>query len=175
MEKLLIVVDYQKDFVDGALGFAGAELLAEPIAAHIEKRRKEGWRILFTMDTHHENYLSTQEGRLLPVQHCLRGSDGWRLYGAVCDAVRKEDVIIEKGALGSWELMGRLMANPADEIEFCGLVSNMCVISNAVVAKAALPEARVSVLKNLTASFDPSLHEKAMDVMAGMQIFVEEA
>jgi len=174
MDKLLIVVDYQQDFVDGALGFDGAELLAEPIAEHIAKRRKEGWKILFTYDTHHEGYLSTQEGTLLPVTHCLHGSEGWQLYGAVQEAKQASDTIIEKGALGSWELMGHLMMNPAEEVELCGLVSNMCVISNAVITKAALPEAKVTVLKNLTASFDPDLHQKAMDVMAGMQIFIQE-
>lgn len=173
MEKLLIVVDYQKDFVDGALGFAGAALLAAPIAAHIEKCRSEGWRILFTFDTHKEDYLSTQEGRLLPVPHCLKGSEGWQLYGAVADVRREGDICIEKGALGSHELMAYLLEHPAGEIQLCGLVSNMCVISNAVIVKAALPEAKVTVLKKLTDSFDPALHKKAMDVMAGMQITIE--
>ena len=174
MNKLLIVVDYQNDFVNGTLGFEGAELLEIPIAEQIAKRRKDGWKILFTYDTHSEKYLSTQEGTLLPVEHCLRGSYGWQLYGEVREAKRPNDYVIEKGALGSWELMGHLMTFPADEIELCGLVSNMCVISNAVIAKAALPEAKVTVLKNLTASFDPDLHQKAMDVMAGMQIFIQE-
>lgn len=170
---LLIVVDYQKDFVDGALGFAGAELLDGPIAGHINARRGEGWDILFTFDTHAPEYLTTQEGKRLPVEHCIAGTPGHGLYGEVGKARWPEDKCIEKPALGSRELMGYLAEREYEEIELCGLVSHMCVLSNAVICKAALPEARVAVKERLAASFDPELHQKAMDVLRGIQIDVE--
>lgn len=167
------MVDYQKDFVDGALGFAGAELLDGPIASHIDACRGEGWDIIFTLDTHAREYLTTQEGNRLPVKHCIRGTPGHALYGRVALARRPEDVSIEKPALGSRALMEHLAHREYQQIQLCGLVSHMCVLSNAVIAKAALPEARVVVKERLTASFDPELHGKAMDVLRGIQIDVE--
>ena len=152
MRKVLLVVDFQKDFVDGALGFPGAEALEAPLCRRIERAR--------------------QEGRRLPTPHCIEGTPGWALYGRVADLRREEDVCFCKGALGSRELLLYLMDHPVEEIELCGLVSNMCVLSNAVVCKAALPECRVAVNEALTRSFDPALHAKAMDVLRGVQIDV---
>ncbi len=116
--------------------------------------------------------LPAQEGRRLPTPHCIEGTPGWALYGRVADLRREEDVCFCKGALGSRELLLYLMDHPVEEIELCGLVSNMCVLSNAVVCKAALPECRVAVNEALTRSFDPALHAKAMDVLRGVQIDV---
>ena len=97
MKRLLLVVDYQKDFVDGALGFAGAEKLDGPISAKIAQYRAAGDDVAFTMDTHGPDYLDTQEGRKLPVTHCLRGSDGWQLYGETGQALdRGRDKVLEK-------------------------------------------------------------------------------
>lgn len=172
MNKVLLVVDYQRDFVDGALGFAGAEALEGPICERIERARAEGWQVWFTFDTHHEGYLDTQEGRRLPVPHCIKGSDGWRLYGRVEALRHKQDICFYKNALGSRELLRYLEEHPVEEMELCGLVSNMCVLSNAIVAKAALPECRVTVNERLTRSFDEKLHAEAMDVLRGVQIDV---
>ena len=91
MKKVLLVVDYQKDFVDGALGFPGAETLEAPICRRIEAARADGWDVWFTFDTHTEDYLSTQEGRKLPVPHCIKDSDGWKLYGGVAQQQREDD------------------------------------------------------------------------------------
>ena len=105
MKRLLLVVDYQKDFVDGALGFADAEKLDGPIAAKIAQYRAAGDDVAFTMDTHGPDYLDTQEGRKLPVTHCLRGSDGWQLYGETGQAMDKgRDKVLEKSAFPSLEL-----------------------------------------------------------------------
>lgn len=172
MKKVLLVVDYQKDFVDGALGFAGAETLAEPICRRIDRARAEGWEVWFTFDTHAQDYLNTQEGTKLPVLHCIKDSEGWQLYGAVAEKKQDGDVCFYKGALGSRELLLYLTEHPADEMELCGLVSNMCVLSNAVVVKAACPECRVAINEPLTMSFDKDLHNKAMDVLRGIQIEV---
>ena len=172
MDKGLLVVDYERDVVDGALGFAGAEALETPICERIERARDEGWQVWFTFDTHHEGYLDTREGRRLPVLHCIKGSDGWRLYGRVEELRHKQDICFYKGALGSRELLLYLLEHPVEEMELCGLVSNMCVLSNAIVVKAALPECRVTVNERLTRSFDEKLHAEAMDVLRGVQIDV---
>lgn len=172
MNRLLIVVDYQNDFVDGSLGFPGAEKLAGPIAARIREYRANGDDVVFTLDTHGPDYLNTQEGRRLPVSHCIRDTDGWKLYGAVAEAARDEDVSFCKPTFPSLELGQWLEGRGYSQVELCGLVSNICVLSNAVIAKAALPEAEIIVDANLTASGDPILHEKALDVLEGIQVTV---
>lgn len=172
MKKLLVVVDYQKDFVDGALGFPGAEKLEGPICEKIERYNKNGWDVAFTYDTHGADYLKTQEGRKLPVPHCVKGSDGWRLYGRVEQYRTQTTPCFEKPAFGSMELAGYAAEQGYEEVELCGLVSSICVISNAVLVKAALPEARVTVDARCTGGGDRALHEKALDVMSGLQIEV---
>ena len=165
MKKLLVVVDYQKDFVDGSLGFSGAELLDAPIAAKIAAYHAASDDVVFTLDTHTPDYLSTQEGRKLPAVHCVRGSVGWELYGETARAAREAD--LPSLALGEW-----LKGQDYGQIELVGLVSNICVLSNVVIAKAALPEAEIVVDAACTASFDPALHEKCLDVLAGLQVTV---
>ena len=172
MRKVLLVVDFQKDFVDGALGFPGAEALEAPLCRRIERARQEGWAVWFTLDTHPADYLRTQEGRRLPTPHCIEGTPGWALYGRVADLRREEDVCFCKGALGSRELLLYLMDHPVEEIELCGVVTNMCVIANAVLVQSAFPNAEVTIDASLCLSFDPALHEKALDVMEGMQMHV---
>lgn len=170
MKKALVTVDFQKDFVDGALGFDGAAALDEKIAARIKQALEDGTDLLFTLDTHSENYLETAEGKKLPVKHCIKGTDGWRLYGKTAAFLPEAAAVFEKSAFGSPELAEFLKKQDYSEVEFVGLVSNICVISNAVLAKSALPEAKIVVNAPLTASFDKDLHQKALDVMAGMQI-----
>ena len=106
------------------------------------------------------------------MEHCIKGTPGHALFGETGKEARPEDPLLHKGALGSRELMAYFAEHPCDEIELVGLVSNMCVISNAVICKAALPEARVCVREELTKSFDPDLHQKTMEVLRGMQIDV---
>ena len=171
-KKLLIVVDYQKDFVSGALGFAGAETLDGRIAEKIRACRAAGGTVAFTLDTHGEDYLATQEGRKLPVAHCVRGSDGWALYGKTAEERRPEDLCFEKPTFPSLALAEYLAREQFTVIELVGLVSHMCVLSNAVMAKAAAPEAEIVIDAQCTASFDPALHEKALDVMEALQMTV---
>lgn len=181
MSRLLIVVDYQNDFVDGALGFAGAELLDSRIVAKIREYRASGDAVAFTFDTHPDSYLQTQEGRNLPVEHCIKGTQGWELYGGVALERREGDPVFEKPTFGSADLFQYLLAaqsqaqpgEPAfSSIELVGLVSNICVLSNAVVAKTACPEAEVVVDAACTASFDPKLNEEVLDVLEGIQVKV---
>jgi nicotinamidase/pyrazinamidase len=173
MKKLLVVIDYQNDFVNGALGFPGAEKLDGPICEKISQYRSEpDSDIIFTLDTHGKNYLDTQEGRHLPTPHCIAGTCGWELYGKTGEMCCDEDIVIEKPSFGSLELMDIAEENCYEQIELVGLVSNICVISNAVLLKTALPEAEIIVDASCTASFDPTLNEKCLDVMEGLQIKV---
>lgn len=177
MKKILIVVDFQKDFVDGSLGFDHAEILDEKIYQKIKKYHRENHDLIFTFDTHEENYLDTQEGHKLPIEHCFKGTPGWQLYGKVGAFFEehqddKNIKKIEKGAFASLELGNYLFGKAYDQVELVGLVSNICVISNAIIVKAALPEAQVIVDANCTGSPLANLHEKSLDVMAGLQIEV---
>ena len=174
MERYLFVIDYQNDFVDGALGFPGAEKLDAGIAAKV--RAYGPGRVLFTRDTHFENYLDTREGRLLPVTHCIRGTEGWQLYGETAAACAEVNApAIDKLVFGmdvTDPATAAVLPQRADEIELVGLVSNICVVSNACVLQARYPEARIIVDASLTASMDPVMHEKVMDVLEGFQVKV---
>lgn len=174
MERYLFVIDYQKDFVDGALGFPGAEKLDAGIAAKIRAYGKG--HVLFTRDTHFENYLSTREGRALPVIHCLKGSEGWQVYGETAKALEEvEAKAIDKLVFGmdvTDPATAAVLPERAEEIELVGLVSNICVVSNAVVLQSRYPEATITVDASLTDSLDKDLHEKVLDVLGGFQVRV---
>ncbi len=170
--KALVVVDYQKDFVDGALGFAGAETLEPVILKKIAECRKNGGQVIFTLDTHGEDYLNTAEGKKLPLPHCIDGTEGHRLYGNVENSVEIGDNFVKKPSFGSLELAEMLKTSGFDEVELCGLVTDICVISNAVLAKAALPESRIIVDKTACLCADRAAHERALEVMRGLQIDV---
>ncbi len=177
-KRVLVVVDYQKDFVDGALGFESAKNLDKGIAALMKEYAEDkNGLILCTFDTHGEDYLKTQEGRKLPVEHCIDGTEGWKLYGEtemMEIMYPMECTRIKKPTFGSMTLATRLMdldkTFGIESITFVGVVTNMCVISNAVIAKAACPEAEIIIKKDLVDSFDKELHQKALDVMASMQM-----
>lgn len=174
MDRYLFVIDYQNDFVDGALGFPGAELLDEKIAAKIRAYGKG--HVLFTRDTHFENYLSTREGKNLPVKHCIKGTHGWQVYGKTADALAEaEAAAIDKLVFGmdvTDPAVAAVLPEKADEIELVGLVSNICVISNACVLQSRYPEATIIVDAACTDSFDKGLHEKVLDVLEGFQVKV---
>ena len=174
MNRYLFVIDYQNDFVDGVLGFPGAELLDEKIAAKVRAYGKD--HVLFTRDTHFENYLTTREGKNLPVEHCIKGSHGWQVYGQTAKALAEVDAkAIDKLVFGmdvSDPAVAAVLPESADEIELVGLVSNICVVSNAVVLQSKYPEAALIVDASCTDSFDRSLHEKVLDVLSGFQVQV---
>ena len=197
-KKVLVVVDYQKDFVDGALGFESAKNLDKGIATLMKEYAEDKNGVIFcTFDTHAQNYIETQEGRKLPIEHCIDGTDGWELYGEVGMMeimYPMKCTRIKKPTFGSDSLLMKLKAlnchpvdrerfnagtdfscieNDIESITFVGVVTNMCVISNAVIAKAACPEAEIVIKKDLVDSFDKELHQKALDVMASMQMTIE--
>lgn len=171
-KKLLIVVDYQNDFVTGSLGFPGAENIEDSIAAKIKMYRgyAEQGQVIFTMDTHGKNYMQTQEGGNLPVPHCIKGEAGWDLYGKVADLKEEQDMVFPKPTFGSMELAEYLRdrSDEYESVELAGVVTNICVISNMVLAKAAMPEVPITVDAACVASNDPELGEKALALMENL-------
>ena len=148
-------------------------MLSVPTAAALRTQiESRGDDVMFTLDTHNDDYPTTQEGKNLPVPHCIAGTPGHRLFGETAACRQKQDMVFFKPSFGSMEMLCYLRTHPYQEIELVGVVTNICVISNAVLCKAALPEARVSVDASLCASNDEALHEKALDVMRGLQINV---
>ena len=172
MKKALTVVDYQNDFVSGALGFDGAEALDEKIVKRIEECREQSYDIIFTFDTHDENYLETEEGRKLPVEHCIEGTWGWQAFGKVRENILPGDKCFFKETFGSLELGDYLQEAEYEEVELCGLVSNICVFANAAIAKAACPNAKIKVNRSLTSSADAKTEEKAMEILENLHVDV---
>ena len=170
MSRLLVVVDYQNDFVDGILGFAGAEKVAPNIVKLINDFRNNGDEVVFTYDTHDNDYANTTEGQYLPPAHCIKDSKGWELYPEVAPLL-KDAKTFEKPTFGSKELGHFIEQNNFDEIYLCGLVSDICVFSNAIIAKSsASPYAKIKVVRNATSSFDLDMQEKAFDVLKHLHI-----
>lgn len=166
--KLLIIVDFQNDFVDGALGFSKAKELDQKIVEKI----KEYDDIIFTLDTHDENYLETYEGKHLPIKHCIKNTFGHEVYGKTKNYLSKALKVFEKPTFPSLELANYLKTKNYDEVEVCGLVSNICVLSNVIMVKAALPNVKIIVDKNLTSSFDEDLNNKTFDILKGIHVEV---
>lgn len=178
MNKLLVVIDYQKDFVDGALGFKKAETLEDGIYYKIKDYLRNGHKVVFTYDTHYDNYLETREGKSLPVPHCYINTEGHKLYGKLEEFVGvKNTYHYNKEAFGiAPKDMLKLVSDigmDIDEIELVGVVTNMCVISNVVTFQAQYINAELSVDGTLCASFDESLHDKALDVIEALSVKVE--
>lgn len=171
MKKLLIVVDYQKDFVDGALGFPAAKEIEEALCEKIRSYQAEGQDIICTLDTHGEDYLETQEGKNLPIPHCIKGSEGHQLYGKAAGLLSSCPQF-EKPAFGSMALAKWLEDKEYEEIELCGVVTDICVISNAVLCKAALPETQVTVDSACVAAITEEAQQAAFSVMKSLQIKV---
>ena len=134
-KKLLVVVDYQKDFVDGALGAPGTKELEPIIVEKIEQYKKDNQDVIFTKDTHYTNYLTTREGKHLPVEHCIIDSEGHALYGKVADYEKDAKKVFNKTTFGSRELAKYISRSDYEEVEFCGLVSNICVLSNIIMTQ----------------------------------------
>lgn len=175
---ILVVVDMQNDFIDGALGTAEAVSIVPAVA---KKIKNHDGRVLFTRDTHAENYLETQEGKNLPVVHCVKGTPGWEIR-AELDALRKEEPL-DKPTFGSTDL-GLILKAQDDELKaqgkagiesvtLVGLCTDICVISNALLVKAFLPEVPVIVDASCCAGVTPQSHKNALEAMKMCQIQIE--
>ncbi len=175
MKKILIVVDMQKDFVDGALGSKEAVSIVGNVVKKIEGFDGD---IIVTYDTHTENYMETQEGKKLPVPHCIKGTDGWKLDKNVQKALEnKEYKSFEKPTFGSVELAEYIKENynPDEiEIELIGLCTDICVVSNALLMKANFLETKVSVDATCCAGVTPESHNASLLTMKMCQVEVVE-
>lgn len=168
MKKLLIVVDMQNDFITGALGSKDAEEIVD----NVRKKVKSANNVIFTRDTHFDDYLQTQEGKNLPVEHCIKGTNGWQICDELLEFVKEGENVFDKVTFGCIEI-GNIIKNIDDSfdvIELCGLCTDICVISNAMIIKAALPETKVVVDSSCCAGVTKQSHQTALDAMRAVQI-----
>ena len=166
MKKTLIVVDMQNDFIDGALGTVEAQAILDNVKKKIALYRKAGDEIIFTRDTHQSDYLKTNEGKYLPVEHCIEGSRGWM----IAEGIDVPDALhINKPTFGYMDWS----AYDFEEVEIIGLCTDICVVSNALIIKAAFPEIRVSVDSACCAGVSPESHEAALLTMKMCQVEVK--
>ena len=163
-KKALVVIDVQNDFVSGALGTEEARAMIPRLVEKLKETRDD---VIFTQDTHKDNYLDTREGRSLAVPHCIKGTEGWELLDEIKPFTTKAKAVIEKKAFGSTRLPSLL--KPYDEIEFCGLCTDICVISNALLIQAFYPETLVSVDSKCCAGSTPEAHDAALMIMKNCQ------
>ena len=176
MQKVLLVIDMQKDFVDGSLGTPEAVAIVDNVAQEIGRGYD---RVILTRDTHQENYLETLEGKNLPVVHCVENTDGWQLDKKVEEAVSHLPfyTIINKPTFGSEDLISELKRIDAikriDSLTVIGLCTDICVVSNALMVKAAFYDRDVRVLQNCCAGVTPATHDAALETMKMCQITVE--
>ena len=175
MKKLLIVVDMQNDFIDGALGTPEAQAIVENVDKKIRAYDETGDIVIFTADTHTDGYMDTQEGHNLPVVHCIKDTEGWQIRSEL-EALRQTEAI-DKLTFGSSELPEVLAKlneeNPIEEITFVGLCTDICVISNVMVTKAFFPEIPVVVDAACCAGVSPETHKNALEAMKVCQVKVE--
>lgn len=180
--RYLVVVDMQKDFVDGALGTAEARAIVPAVVARIRAAARAGERVFVTMDTHGQDYMASQEGHNLPVPHCLRGTPGWQLDAAVAAALEEVPAafrqVLEKPTFGSIRLPQAVQDaietdGAPEEVELIGLCTGICVISNALLLKAHFPEVPITVDAACCACVSPASHQTALDAMRLCQIGIK--
>lgn len=173
MKRLLIVIDYQNDFVNGSLGFLKAQELENHIVKLIKEYQNNGDDIIYTLDTHYDNYLETYEGKNLPVTHCIKGSKGWELYGQTKELLKNAKGY-EKNTFPSLQLANDLVDKEYQDVTLVGVVSHICVISNAIMVKSALPNTPIRIDLRGTASADEETHQKSIDVLKSLQFEIIE-
>ncbi|MCQ2397845.1 MAG: cysteine hydrolase [Sphaerochaetaceae bacterium] len=173
MADILVVVDMQNDFIDGSLGTPEAVKIVRPVA---EKIKNFNGDVYYTRDTHTEDYPHTQEGHFLPVLHCIRESYGWQITEKI-PLPKDDEHIIDKGTFGSLELARRMLSLSVDgkvsSITLVGLCTDICVISNALLLKASLPEIPITVDASCCAGVTPESHANALKAMEACQIIIK--
>ena len=181
--KVLVVIDMQNDFVDGALGTPEAQAIVDKVVTRVANSQNE--LILFTRDTHGDDYLTTPEGKKLPVLHCIKGTDGWQVNSKIMTAWRAnkntiieptlQDNSIDKPVFGSVDLVEFLKArkDQIEQIELLGVCTDICVVSNAIMIKNTMPEVKLTVNSSCCAGVTPKTHAEALSVMTMCQVDVE--
>ena len=178
-KEILIVVDMQNDFINGAIGSKDAQKIVPNVSKLIDSYIENGGEhLIYTRDTHYENYLETQEGKKLPVTHCIEGTEGWYIHPEV---FRTNSVTINKNTFGSVDLVKYIKENIIEreklnqedvKITLIGVCTDICVVSNALLLKANFPEASINVCKNCCAGVTKEKHEAAIETMLSCQINV---
>ena len=176
MDRLLIVVDMQNDFITGCLGTEQAQQIVSQVIKKVEEFQGDVW---FTMDTHTEEYLSTQEGRNLPVTHCVENTNGWKLADGLAKLQQQRNApVFKKGAFGSVslakEVKQRFEQGELKEVVLCGVCTDICVISNAILLKSFVPELLVRVDANCCAGVTVESHQNALEAMKMCQVMIDE-
>lgn len=177
MSKYLVVVDMQNDFIDGALGTPEAQAILPKV---IEKIENFPGAVVFTQDTHDEDYLETLEGKKLPVEHCIIDTEGWKIQKDIQELqLSKHGLVFNKDTFGSPQMVGCLQGinrmAPLDGIEVIGLCTDICVMANAVLLRTALPDTPIRVIASCCAGSTPEAHKVALEAMKSLQIDVEES
>ena len=168
--KIIIVIDMQNDFIDGSLGTKEAEAIVPAVIEKIKEYPKQD--VYATRDTHPKDYLNTQEGKNLPVEHCIKGTKGWEIKAGIAELIQ-ENHIFDKQTFGSVQLaeaVKKMNEEEPLEIELIGLCTDICVVSNALLLKAFMPEVRISVDSSCCAGVTPEKHEAALETMRSCQI-----
>jgi len=176
-KRLLVVVDYQRDFVNGSLGFKGAELLYEKILEKVREYKENGDFIVFTMDTHDKDYLRTLEGKYLPIEHCVKGAQGHELFGKELKIIAedKEVCIIQKNKFGTMDFMKlKEEIGEIESVELCGIDANICVLSNAIICQTVFENSEIYIRKILCGSGNKDLEIKTFEIMKNLQMHVIE-
>lgn len=171
MKKLLIVIDMQNDFVCGSLGTKEAQAIVPKVCEKIKTYIAEGWDVIFTRDTHQENYLDTAEGKKLPVVHCIEGTQGWQIIDELQSFAKD---VLDKPSFGSLELASRVSEENYDKVELIGVCTDICVVSNALILKARLPECELVVDAFCCAGVTVESHEAALYTMKMCQVDVKQ-
>lgn len=175
MEKTLIVVDYQNDFITGSLGTPEAQAIFPNITDRVRRAEALGESVIFTRDFHTENYLNTQEGRFLPIPHCRWDTDGFHVPREILDAAEVY-TFCDKPTFGSIDLAGRFVpgfGKPLKQLTLIGVCTDICIVSNALLLKTFLPEVEIHVDASCCAGTTPENHYKALDIMKQCQIIIE--
>ena len=173
--KILVVVDMQNDFITGSLGTKEAQAIVPNVIAKIKEYDRDDCQIIFTRDTHHSNYLLTEEGKNLPIEHCIEGTVGWLIEPNISKLVTDKVLFASKKTFGSLDLIKILQMNRenVESIELIGLCTDICVISNAICCKSTMPNTPIYVDSSCCAGSTPEAHEKALDLMKhSLQIHV---
>jgi len=169
MSKVLVVIDMQNDFITGSLGTKEAQAILPAVSKKIQECREQGYEVIFTRDTHGADYLETQEGKNLPVVHCIKGTEGHEVSSALEVG---DSLVIDKPSFGSLELANYIAGLKPEAIELCGVCTDICVVSNALILKAMLPETPLVVDASACAGVSPDKHEAALATLQSCQVEV---
>lgn len=174
MRKAVVFVDVQNDFITGTLGSESAQKVLPAIIKFAKKAKEHGWGMYATRDTHGSDYMSTLEGANLPVKHCVSNTDGWQIAEPLRGMLDDSNVV-DKPTFGSFPLARKMKELNYDEIVLCGFCTDICVVSNALLLRAAMPNTKIAVARDLCAGTSEAAHESALAVMQSCMVYPKDS